>query len=226
MSICIHYTPFLPESKIIFPSEQKRADKIGAKRRARGQQRRIAVNRLFLVVFLLAAGLLLWRDPSAFLPALLRGAGNAVALCISLAAVYAIWLGFLQVARDAGLLAGMARGMRPLTARLFCTREPKALERIAVNLSANFLGMGGAATPAGREAMRLLGASERAEYARSMLFVVNCSGLQFLPTTVLSLRAQAGAANAYDIILPALLAALCALLIGAGLTALAYRRRA
>lgn len=172
------------------------------------------MNVLFLVVFIVCTALICVRDPSAFLPALLSGAERAVSLCITLAAVYAVWLGILQVAEDAGALRGLARGMKPLTKKLFRTENESALEKIAVNLSANLLGMGGAATPAGISAMRLLGAEENARYSRAMLFAVNCAGLQLFPTTVVSLRAAAGAASAYDVVLPILLSSLCALVLG------------
>lgn len=178
------------------------------------------MNVLFLAVFIVCTALICVRDPSAFLPALLAGAERAVSLCITLAAVYAVWLGILQIAEDAGALRGLARGMKPLTKKLFRTENEGALEKIAVNLSANLLGMGGAATPAGISAMHLLGAEENARYSRAMLFAVNCAGLQLFPTTVVSLRAAAGASSAYDVVLPILLSSLCALVLGASLVML------
>lgn len=178
------------------------------------------MNVLFLVVFIVCTALICVRDPSAFLPALLSGAERAVSLCITLAAVYAVWLGILQVAEDAGALRGLARGMKPLTKKIFRTENEGALGKIAVNLSANLLGMGGAATPAGISAMRLLGAEENARYSRAMLFAVNCAGLQLFPTTVVSLRAASGAASAYDVVLPILLSSLCALIMGVSLVML------
>ena len=181
------------------------------------------MNAIFLALFALSAGLLLVRDPAAFLPALLEGAGKAVSLGLTLAAVYVVWLGFLRVAEDAGLVRGLARGVRPLTARLFATRDAAALDAAAVNLAANFLGMGSAATPAGIAAMRRLGRTERADYAQAMLFAVNCAGVQLLPTTALAVRMAAGSAQPYDIVLPALLASLTALLTGAALTRLFFR---
>ena len=181
------------------------------------------MNAVFLILFSVSAALLLARDPAAFLPALLGGAGKAVTLGLTLAAVYAVWLGFLRVAQDAGLVRGLARGVRPLTARLFATRDAAALDAAAVNLAANFLGMGSAATPAGIAAMRRLGRTERADYAQAMLFAVNCAGVQLLPTTALAVRMAAGSAQPYDIVLPALLASLTALLTGAALTRLFFR---
>ena len=181
------------------------------------------MNAVFLILFSVSAALLLARDPAAFLPALLGGAGKAVTLGLTLAAVYAVWLGFLRVAQDAGLVRGLARGVRPLTARLFATRDAAALDAAAVNLAANFLGMGSAATPAGIAAMRRLGRTEGADYAQAMLFAVNCAGVQLLPTTALAVRMAAGSAQPYDIVLPALLASLTALLTGAALTRLFFR---
>ena len=184
------------------------------------------MNALFLVLFVCCALALAVADPAAFLPALIAGAKDAVTLCLSLAAVYAVWLGFLKVAEDAGVLRGMAKCMKPLTARLFRTRNERALGPIAVTLSAIFLGMGGAATPAGISAMRLLGQGERAEYARAMLFVVNCAGLQLFPVTAVALRAELGSASPYDIVLPAVLASLSSLLLGMVLVRIAFAVRA
>ncbi len=179
------------------------------------------MNVLFTVVFAASAAALLFRDAAAFLPALLAGAGKAVALGLQLAAVWAVWLGFLRVAEDAGLLGAVSRGLRPLTRRLLHTENEAALSQAAVNLSANLLGMGGAATPAGAAAMRHLGGDGNAR-GRAMLFVIGCAGVQIFPSTVISLRAAAGAADPYDVYLPILLASLCALALGVGAVLLAY----
>ena len=160
------------------------------------------MNAVCLAVFIAGTVLLAVRDPAAFLPALLGGAKNALALCATLACSYAVWMGFLKIAEDAGVLRGAAKLARPLLGRLLRTKDEEALEPVAVNLAANFLGMGGAATGAGVSAMNLLGRRKNAEYARAMFFVLNCSGLQLFSTTVLSLRAACGAANPADTVLP------------------------
>lgn len=179
------------------------------------------MNVLFVCIFAISSALVVLRDASAFLPALLEGAGNAVTLCLSLLAVYAVWMGFLQVAQDAGVLRGMSRAMLPLTRRLFRTQNTQALEQISVNLAANLCGMGGAATGAGISAMRLL---DRERYSQEMFFVVNCAGLQFFPSTIISLRAQAGSLRPLSVLLPALLASLFSLALGILLVRLFCRR--
>lgn len=182
------------------------------------------MNALFTVVFIASCLLVVLRDPAAFLPALLAGAQRAVTLCLTLAGVYALWLGFLRVCKDAGLLTGMARAVRPAGRRLLRTEDSAVLQNVAVNLSANLLGMGGAATPAGVSAMRLLGEQQN-KYARAMLFVVNCAGVQLLPTTLISVRAAAGSARPFAVVLPALLCSLFALAVGAVLVYIVYGRR-
>ena len=130
-------------------------------------------------------------------------------------------MGFLQVAQDAGVLRGMSLAMLPLTRRLFGTQNDLALQNISVNLAANLCGMGGAATGAGIAAMRLL---DKERYAQEMFFVVNCAGLQLFPSTVLSLRVQAGSAAPLSVLLPALLASLFSLALGILLVRLFCRK--
>ena len=183
------------------------------------------MNVLFIAVFLASSAAVLLSSPESFLPALLSGAEDALRLGVTLAAVYTVWLGFLKIAEDAGLMRALARGLRPATSRLFGTKDERALGYIAVNLSANFLGMGGAAAPAGVSAMNLLDAAENRAYAQAMLFVVNCAGVQLLPATVISLREKYGSASSYDVIVPILLASLLSLALGALLVKLVYGRK-
>jgi len=66
--------------------------------------------------------------------------------------------------------------------------------------------MGGAATPYGIRAATLLDKSKNARYSSSMLFVINATSLQLIPTSVVAFRIAAGSASAADIILPTMLA--------------------
>lgn len=128
------------------------------------------------------------------------GVSSAVTLCLSLVAVYTLWGGLMEVAREVGLLRALARFMRPLVGRMFpSTRQnPAAEEAIVLNLSANLLGLGNAATPAGQAAMKALQSKERPRYATNemvRLIVVNNTAITLLPTTVISMRALFGNAD-------------------------------
>ena len=167
------------------------------------------MNILFLAMFILSAVAVAVRSPDAFLPALLEGAGNAVTLSVALVSVYAVWLGFLKVCEHCGILNGFSKLVKPAMSRLFRVSDETALGLITVNVTANMLGMGGAATPA---------------YCKSMLFVVNTASIQLLPTTVIALRAQYNSAAPYDILLPVLVSGAAALILGILAVKLVYGR--
>ena len=142
--------------------------------------------------------------------ALLSGAGEAVALCLSLAGAYAFFGGMLEVLRQSGAADALSCALKRPLSRLipFAPGEEKALGEICVNLSCNALGMGSAATPAGLSAMRTMArageAPETASDAMIAFFVLNSACLEVLPSSMIALRAQYGAANPADIVLPVL----------------------
>ena len=144
--------------------------------------------------------------------ALLSGGSEAISFCLSMAGAYAFFGGLLGVLRESGVTAAMARAMRAPMQRLFCFApgEEAALDDICVNLSADLLGMGGAATPAGLAAMRTMAKAHRPDEPPSdamLLFLtLNMCSVQLLPTTMIALRAAAGAQNPADITLPTLTA--------------------
>lgn len=83
---------------------------------------------------------------------------EAVTLCITMAGVMSLWVGLMEIAKDAGIIDGLTRKLRPFLRFLFPNIPEKhpAQEHIAVNVIANFLGLGWAATPAGLKAMESL----------------------------------------------------------------------
>ena len=159
------------------------------------------------VLFSLATG-----RADAAQQALFDGGAQAVELCLSLAGAYAFFGGLLGVMRETGAADALARLLkRPLAALLrFAPGEEAALQDVSINLATNMLGMGSAATPAGLRATRTLSkaadTADTASDAMILFLVINVTGVQLLPTTMIALRAQAGAANPADIV-PATLAA-------------------
>ena len=144
--------------------------------------------------------------------AAINGAKDAALLCISLIGAYALWLGTLQIAQDAGLVEAIAKRMRGVIRRLFpgVPKDSAASGYITLNLVANMLGMGNAATPFGLKAMKELQLlnpdKERATHAMCMLLIINASAVQLLPMTVIAMRSAAGSAAPAEIVLPALIA--------------------
>lgn len=181
------------------------------------------VNVIFTLVFLIAAAIFLISDPEGFLPALLAGGEKAAALSLSLLASYCVWLGFFKVLEQSGLADKLARRLiRPL-GKLFRSQDREALSAASQNMAANFLGLPGAPTPLGVKATQKFLAAKN-EYGADMLFVLNATSLQLLPTTVIALRAAAGSASPADIFLPTLLATLFSSLLGVILVLITRKR--
>jgi spore maturation protein A len=105
------------------------------------------------ILYAMAAG-----QTSEVSDALLSSAGDAVTLCITMAGILGVWMGLMQIARDAGLIRALTVRIRPVIHFLFphIPKEHPANEHIAVNCVANLLGLGWAATPAGLKAMEAL----------------------------------------------------------------------
>lgn len=137
--------------------------------------------------------------------ALLQGAKRGAELTLALAGPVCLWSGFARVMEASGASAALCRVMRPGLRRLFpqCARDETAFSCLCGNLAANLLGLGNAATPLGVRAvqrMRRLSGSDAATDEMCRFLVLNTSSLQLLPTTLASLRAQLGAAHAFDIL--------------------------
>jgi spore maturation protein A len=152
---------------------------------------------------------------AALTPAALDAARAAVTLALGLAGVMALWLGLMRVAEEAGLVRALARAARPLLRRLFPEVPPEhpAMASILMNVAANVLGLGNAATPFGVKAMQELETLNprpgTATDAQALLCAINTASLQLVPATVLALRAAAGSQAPGEIIGPTIVASAC-----------------
>ena len=179
-----------------------------------------AMNAIFTVLFFICTLLLLCTSPDLFLGALLDGAGKGAGICISLIATYSVWLGLMRVWEDSGLAQAIARFTKPLARKLFKTDDEEALQSISMNLAVNLLGISGAATPYGIRAVQLLDKTENAEYSSAMLFVLNATSIQLIPTSIIGVRVAMQSVAPNNVIIPTLLATLFSTMLGVILTRL------
>lgn len=175
------------------------------------------MNIIFSVIFIACTVILLVLSPQTFLSTLLDGASKSGALCLSLVATYAVWLGLMQVWKDSGLTNGVSRLLRPLSKKLFQTDDEQTLNAINMNLSVNLLGISGAGTPYGIESAKLLDKTENAEYSSAMFFVLNATSIQLIPTSIIGVRVAMQSADPLNILLPTVLTSLFSTLLGAAL---------
>lgn len=139
--------------------------------------------------------------------ALTQGAGDAVELSLGIAGVMALWTGVMKAAEESGLVKSLAGALSPLIRLLFpdSAGNPEAAGAIAMNMTANFFGMGNAATPFGIKAMKELAKSSRGGAATNsmcMLAVVNSASIQLIPSTLIAIRSSMGSASPSEIIVP------------------------
>ncbi len=178
------------------------------------------MNALFSTVFILASALLLFVNPNDFLPALLDGTSKSATLCLSLIATYSIWLGLMEVWKKSGITHLFSRLLKPFAKKLFKTRDAETLNALCMNLSVNLLGVSGAGTPYGIQTAKLLDKTENAEYDSAMLFVLNATSLQLIPTSIISIRVALSSSAPTDIVLPTLITTVFSSVLGAVLTRL------
>jgi spore maturation protein SpmA len=151
---------------------------------------------------------------------LLNYAGTAVQISIGLIGIMALWLGIMKIAETAGLIAVIARMLRPVTRRLFpdVPSEHPAMGSMVMNISANMLGLGNAATPFGLKAMEELDKLNpdkgTATNAMITFLAINTAGLTLIPASAIAVRAAAGSTDPALIIGTAFFGSLCATTAG------------
>jgi spore maturation protein SpmA len=189
------------------------------------------MNTIFLLIILIAVATAGWSQLAGGLPAvqpspmealskaMVDSAAGAVELAIGLVGVMTLFLGLMKVAEAGGLLTIIARLIRPLMVRLFPDVPPDhpAMGAMILNLSANVMGLGNAATPFGIRAMqelnRLNPAPGVATDAMALFLAVNTSSVTLLPTGVIALRAAAGSTDPAAILPTTLVATACSTLM-------------
>jgi spore maturation protein SpmA len=150
---------------------------------------------------------------------LLRSANSAVTLSLGLVGILAFFMGLMKILEDAGVLQSLARLLYPILKWLFpdIPANHPAFGAIAMNFSANMVGLGNAATPFGLKAMQELEKLNPhpgiATNAMVLFLAINTSSLTLIPTKVIALRASAGSADAAGIISTTLVATLCSTLV-------------
>ncbi|WP_405345015.1 nucleoside recognition domain-containing protein [Ruminococcus sp.] len=136
---------------------------------------------------------------------LLDSAGDAVQLLISISGMIVMWSGFMRIAKDSGLMEKLSRLFSPFLRRLYPDIPPdsQVFSLISLNLSANLLGLGNAATPLGIAAMREMkrrSLSGTATDSMVTFVLMNTASIQLIPTTVAALRKSFGSAQPFDIL--------------------------
>ena len=172
-----------------------------------------AINVIWLYLILISIVVAAYTGKmDAITKASFDSAKSAVTLAISLVGAMALWLGIMKVAENAGLMKVVARAIRPVMVRLFpdVPAEHPAMSAMIMNMAANMLGLGNAATPMGIKAMteldKLNPEKGTATNAMCLFLAINTSSVTILPLGVIAVRAAAGANEPASILIPSILA--------------------
>ena len=171
---------------------------------------------------------LMFTDPSGVLSGLTLASNKAVKLSFELCAIYAIWIGIFSILEQTGATKKFSKFLSPIVNFIFGKKNisDQTREYISMNMSANMLGMGSAATPLGIKAMESMQKDNSdkttASYPMTMLIIICCTVFQFLPTSIMGLMSSAGSKNPASIVFPSILASLLSTSIGILLVKLSH----
>lgn len=164
----------------------------------------------FLILFIGISFGLVSGDGEILSKTIINTTTDTVKLIINLVGMMCLWCGVMKIAERSGLTAKLARILRPVLKRIFkeAGKDERALGAIVMNLTANMFGLSNAATPFGIKAMeemdRLQGHKETASNDMVLFLILNAACIQFVPTTVVSIRAAVNSMNPGAIIIPAI----------------------
>ena len=152
--------------------------------------------------------------------AVISSASDAVNLCIRMGGTICLWGGLMEIAEKSGLTDSVCRLLSPFLKIIFpkMNMKGKTARAISMNVTANMLGLGNAATPLGLEAMRHLQDEnpdkERASADMMKFVVMNSAAFHLIPTTVAALRRDYGSENPFDIMPASWISSAAALTVG------------
>ena len=141
---------------------------------------------------------------------------SAVELTISLLGTTCLWTGIMQIASNTKIVKHLNKLLNPIMKKLFqdIKKEEKVHKEITMNIIANIMGLGNAATPLGLKAMRSMqeknNDKKKLSNAMCMFIVLNTASIQLIPTTVIAIRNSVGSSNPTAMIVPVWIATLCA----------------
>lgn len=145
---------------------------------------------------------------------------SAVNLSITFLGTMCLWTGIMQIAKKTTLISKLAKTLSPIMKILFpnMKKDNPAYKEISMNMVANILGLGNAATPLGLKAMKTLqeqnSKKDTLTDTMAMFIIINTASIQVIPTTVIAIRSSLGSSNPTAIILPVWIATIAAAIAG------------
>ena len=164
--------------------------------------------------------------PSTVVSTMMNAAKMGVTMSVEFVGIYAVWMGIMQVMDDCKLSHKLSAILSRPVRWIFGRTDKETEKNICLNIASNMIGIGSAATPYGIKAMKGLDkGSNKATRAMIMLVVINSTGIQLLPTTVIGMRAIAGSVSPSSILWLTVVATFIPTILGVLLVSAIYRRK-
>ena len=171
------------------------------------------MSAIWTILMLSSLAVLIFSSPQTALKAMLEGSSNAVDLAIKLVASYAFWMGLFSLLEKLKITDFLAKILKKPVKFLFPNESEQTEKFITMNISANLLGLGNASTPMGINAVKNMYKGETSDNI-STFIVLSATSLQILPTTVISMRVNAGSTSPMSIFIPSLVATVISTVLG------------
>lgn len=164
--------------------------------------------------------------PSTIISTMMSAAKTGVTMSIEFVGIYAVWMGFMQILDDCKLSNKFSNLLHKPVQYIFGATDKETEKNICLNIASNMIGIGSAATPYGLKAMQGLDKGDiKANRAMIMLVVINSTGIQILPTTVIGMRAMAGSISPSCVLWPTIVSTFIPTILGVLLVCLFYKRK-
>lgn len=180
------------------------------------------MNAIWTSIVIVALCILTALSPDKVSDVAINSANSALTTTFSMCGVYCLWLSIAEVMQKSGIVEMIARLTKPVNKALFGNLDDNVASDISMGLSANIIGAGNVATPFNLKAMSALTEKGALNRQGALLFVLNATGIQLIPSTVVGLRASALSSNPSDVILPSLVCTVVTSIIGVVAVMLLY----
>jgi spore maturation protein A len=173
------------------------------------------MSKIWIVIMISSLIMTSFSCPGSIVSTMMTSAKTGVTMAVEFIGIYAVWLGFMQVLDDCKLSHKLSSILSRPARKLFGNVDSETEKNICLNIASNIIGIGSAATPYGIKAMKGLDKGEdKATKAMIMLVVINSTGIQLLPTTVIGMRAMAGSVSPSCVLWPTIVVTFLPTILG------------
>ncbi len=173
------------------------------------------MSKIWIIMIISSLAMTCFTAPETIISTMMTASKIGVTMAIEFIGIYAVWMGIMQLLDDCKLSHKLSNILSRPIRKIFGKTDKETEKNICLNIASNIIGIGSAATPYGINAMKGLDKGDKkATRAMIMLVVINSTGIQLLPTTVIGMRAMAGSISPSCILWPTIVSTFVPTILG------------